>query len=196
MSKGLLAGLLIAVALLGGLFLNHCRKPSTAAPPQSAESGATAIAAPSTATGASRTAATRSANSASAEVAPSALAAAVPTLSPPPPAAAADPALGDAPKLPPETVLENMRTVIRLYGSTFGGNPVGNNAEITKALQGDNPKQINFLKEDGNRVNSQGELVDNWGTPYFFHQLSSTETEIRSAGPDRILWTSDDLVIK
>jgi len=89
-----------------------------------------------------------------------------------------------------------MRTVIRQYGSTFGGNPVGTNPEITKALQGDNPKQINFLKEDGNRVNGNGELVDPWGTPYFFHQLSATEMEIRSAGPDKVMYTPDDLVTK
>ena len=98
--------------------------------------------------------------------------------------------------LEPSTVLENMRTSIRQYGAMFGGNPVGTNQEITDALQGNNPKHINFLKADGNRVNSQGELVDVWGTPYFFHQVSGTETEIRSAGPDRIMYTSDDLVIK
>jgi hypothetical protein len=96
----------------------------------------------------------------------------------------------------PETVIENMRTTIRQYGAILGGDPVGTNPEITSALQGQNPKGINFLKADGNRVNDQGELVDAWGTPYFFHQLSATEMEIRSAGPDRIMYTADDLVIK
>ena len=96
----------------------------------------------------------------------------------------------------PETVIENMRTTVRQYGAMFGGNPVGTNPEITSALQGKNPKGINFLKADGNRVNDQGELVDAWGTPYFFHQLSAIEMEIRSAGPDRIMYTADDLVIK
>ena len=98
--------------------------------------------------------------------------------------------------LPPDTVLENMRLTVRQFGAMFGGNPVGTNPEITTALQGENPKHINFLKPDGNRVNSRGELVDVWGTPYFFHQLSGTEMEIRSAGPDRIMYTPDDLVIK
>jgi hypothetical protein len=110
--------------------------------------------------------------------------------------AAVAPLPPDLAKLEPMTVLENMRTTIRLFGSTFGGNPVGTNPEITRALHGENPKQINFLKEDGNRVNDRGELVDVWGTPYFFHQLSATQMEIRSAGPDRIMWTADDLVIK
>jgi hypothetical protein len=96
----------------------------------------------------------------------------------------------------PGTVIENMRTTIRQYGAMFGGNPVGTNPEITSALAGQNPKGINFLKADGNRVNDQGELVDSWGTPYFFHQISGIEMEIRSAGPDRIMYTADDLVIK
>lgn len=103
----------------------------------------------------------------------------------------------NAPKLAPATVLENMRTAIRDYGSMFGGNPVGNNAEITRALNGDNPKQAKFLRPDsGLRINGKGELIDPWGTPLFFHQISGSETEIRSAGPDKVMWTSDDLIIK
>ena len=94
-------------------------------------------------------------------------------------------------------VLENMRHAIRDYGSRFGGNPVGTNPEITRALDGENPGQAYFLKaEDGLRVNNDGELVDAWGTPYFFHQLSGTQMEIHSAGPDKIMWTDDDLVIQ
>ena len=98
---------------------------------------------------------------------------------------------------PPETVMENMRTVFHSYASMFGGNPVGTNPEITAALDGNNRKQAHFLNaEDGQRLNSRGELIDPWGTPYFFHQLSGTEMEIHSAGPDKVMWTADDLVIK
>ena len=46
------------------------------------------------------------------------------------------------------------------------------------------------------RINARGELIDNWGTPFFFHQVSGTEMEIRSAGPDMKMWTADDLVTK
>ena len=103
----------------------------------------------------------------------------------------------EAVALPPATVLDNLRVVVHNYGAEFGGNPVGNNAEITAALKGKNPRQISFLRDDaGLRVNDRGELVDAYGTPFFFHQLSGKVMEIRSAGEDRTLWTFDDLVTK
>lgn len=110
----------------------------------------------------------------------------------------ADSAPGEAnPGLTPATLLENVRGVFRQYYLRFHENPVGNNVEITGALSGANAKQVVFLQpDDGMRVNANGELVDNWGTPYFFHSLSRSEMEIRSAGPDRKLWTTDDLVMR
>ncbi len=97
--------------------------------------------------------------------------------------------------VPPATVLENARVAVHAYGEMFGGNPVGTNPEITSALNGNNPRQVKFLPPDsGMRINNNGELIDPWGTPFFFHQLSGSVTEIRSAGPDRRMWTSDDLV--
>jgi len=111
---------------------------------------------------------------------------------PPPTTTSAEP----PPLYPPEILLDNMRNTVRQYGLMFGGNPIGTNLEITKTLNGDNPKQVKFLGPDGNRVNQKGELVDAWGTPYFFHQLAAMEMEIRSAGPDKIMYTSDDLVTK
>jgi hypothetical protein len=105
--------------------------------------------------------------------------------------------LATAPEIPPAIVLENVGRAIRQYGGMFGGNPVGTNPEITAALNGQNPKGINFIKsEAGMHINENGEMVDAWGTPFFFHQLSGTDMEIHSAGPDKIMWTSDDLVSK
>lgn len=85
---------------------------------------------------------------------------------------------------------------LRHFGQRFGGNPVGTNAEIVKTLNGGNAKGVCYLPQESLRLNEQGELIDSWGTPYFFHQLSAHETEIRSAGPDRILWTGDDILAK
>jgi len=112
-------------------------------------------------------------------------------------ASAGPPTIPQFTNFPPAIVLENMRRAIHQYGTMFGGNPVGTNPEITGQLTGNNPKHINFINaEAGMRVNADGELVDPWGTPYFFHQLSGTDTEIRSAGPDKIIWTADDLVAR
>ena len=89
-----------------------------------------------------------------------------------------------------------MRRVVHGYNTRVRGeNPVGDNAEITAALMGKNPRHINFIQPDtGLQVNGNGELVDAWGTPFFFHQLSGQVMEIHSAGPDKKMWTSDDLI--
>lgn len=85
---------------------------------------------------------------------------------------------------------------LRHFGQRFGGNPVGTNAEIVRYLNGGNPQGVRYLPQEYQRFNEAGELLDPWGTPYFFHQVSAKETEIRSAGPDRVLWTGDDVLAK
>jgi hypothetical protein len=89
--------------------------------------------------------------------------------------------------------LDNVQFAIRDHRAALGGNPVGTNAEITSALFGDNLKQLSQPMPDGSRINGNGELCDPWGTPYFFHQQSAQKMEVRSAGPDLKLWTSDDI---
>jgi hypothetical protein len=107
------------------------------------------------------------------------------------------PKTSETQNLPPLTVLDNARVAMKNYGATFGENPVGTNPEITAALMGKNPRGINFITaESGLRVNENGEMVDAWGTPFFFHQLSGHEMEIRSAGEDKKMWTFDDLVTR
>ena len=136
----------------------------------------------------------------------------------PPAAAVTPPATPDAPPLPPtesdapapappeplipetpEAVREAMDGVqfaLRDYRTVLGENPVGNNAEITKALTGNNLKQVKIPIPSGSSLNGEGEMCDRWGTPYFFHQLSGKQMEIHSAGPDRKMGTGDDLVVK
>jgi hypothetical protein len=97
---------------------------------------------------------------------------------------------------PEKEEAESIALNIRQYRLRFGGNPVGTNADIVKELDGGNPKTARYLPSELKRLNEQGELIDAWGTPYFFHQLSAEEMETRSAGPDRELWTSDDVVSK
>lgn len=107
------------------------------------------------------------------------------------------------PKAPPPTPepqaaieLDKVRLMLRDYRTLYHENPVGTNAEIMKAVMGGNPKQAQLGPPEGQSMSADGQLVDRWGTPYFFHQLSSDLMEIRSAGPDKTLWTSDDIVTK
>lgn len=39
-----------------------------------------------------------------------------------------------------------------------------------------------------------GRLIDRWGTPWQVHPLAGDLIQLRSAGPDRRLYTADDLV--
>ncbi len=92
-------------------------------------------------------------------------------------------------------VIDNVQFALGAYRTALGENPVGTNAEITSALLGNNRKQAKVPVPDGATVNASGELCDPWGTPYFFHQISGTKMEIRSAGPDQKLWSPDDVMM-
>ena len=89
-----------------------------------------------------------------------------------------------------------VRHMIADYHTLMGENPVGTNAEIMKQMMGGNPRQATLGPPEGIPLNAQGELVDPWGTPYFFHQLSRDKMEVRSAGPDKMMWTADDVVTR
>jgi hypothetical protein len=90
--------------------------------------------------------------------------------------------------------LQKASVSLRDYRKVFHQNPVGNNAEITRLLLGQNSKGARYLPDDAH-LNDKKELTDRWGQPLFFHQVSATNTEIRSAGPDRKMWTADDEVL-
>ncbi len=94
----------------------------------------------------------------------------------------------------PESETGRIRTVLRGYRAALGQNPVGSNPEIARALLGSNPRGIQFLDRSTVTLNAKGELLDDWGNPYFFHAISGTHMEVRSPGPDGKLFTADDVV--
>ncbi len=101
---------------------------------------------------------------------------------------------------PDLTVEDDLRLVAsafrayRLFVKDPAGNPAGTHREIIRALQGRNRARLALLPASHPALNADGELCDRWGTPFFFHALSSERMEIRSAGPDRRMWTDDDVV--
>ncbi len=89
--------------------------------------------------------------------------------------------------------LEIVNELLGLFQRATGAHPSGDNGDITAALVGSGPEGV-FLSRSAPAVRD-GQLVDRWGTPYWFHPIATNLTEIRSAGPDRQLFTGDDLVV-
>ncbi len=91
--------------------------------------------------------------------------------------------------------LRIVQAVLEAFRTSFPaeGNPTGSNAEITAALAGANRLRLVLVPKGHPAINADGELCDRWGTPYFFHSESRRRTTVRSAGPDRRMWTDDDV---
>lgn len=107
--------------------------------------------------------------------------------------------LADALNAPAGDIRADLRIVsgiIEAFRTNFPreGNPVGDNAEITAALTGQNRLGLALVPRRHPAINQNGELCDRWGTPFFFHAESAHKMEIRSAGPDRKMWNADDVV--
>lgn len=90
--------------------------------------------------------------------------------------------------------LETVAHVLDAWRSNFprDGNPMGENADITAALGGENSLGLVLIPRRHPAINAAGELCDRWGTPFRFHQISGQHMEVRSAGPDRKFATADD----
>jgi hypothetical protein len=112
--------------------------------------------------------------------------------SPPPAATLATMSAADIQRV--HDAIDNLDFAFRDHAAALGGNPVGTNAEITAALRGDNARQLAQATPTGSSISAAGELLDPWDTPWFFHQLSANKMEVRSAGPDRQMYTEDDFV--
>jgi len=68
------------------------------------------------------------------------------------------------------------------------------NKDVTRVLTEPNANGTIILPKSHPTIDLQGRLCDRWGTPYRFRPVSENSIEIRSAGPDRKLFTNDDLV--
>ncbi|MBB5035902.1 hypothetical protein [Prosthecobacter dejongeii] len=97
------------------------------------------------------------------------------------------------PKTVPEREMEILQELINLNQRARPGEALGDNGDITLALVGKAPQGI-WLPRQSPRIRD-GQLLDRWGTAYWFHPNSSNQIEIRSAGPDKNLFTSDDLIL-
>jgi len=93
----------------------------------------------------------------------------------------------------PQKDLQTLAELMKVYSRIYEGNPIGENMDITKAMTGENEKRLVTLPPDHPAIRN-GQIIDRWGTPYWFHPISGKQMEIRSAGPDKELFTPDDIV--
>ncbi|MEO8615261.1 MAG: hypothetical protein ABI600_08985 [Luteolibacter sp.] len=101
------------------------------------------------------------------------------------------------PALPPQNDLSLIAHSISSFlivAKQATDRPLSANEEWSAALRGKRPGFEPWISERSPALNQQGRLIDRWGTPLFFHALGGKRWEIRSAGPDRRLWTGDDLI--
>ena len=87
-------------------------------------------------------------------------------------------------------LLTECQLIIKNFDTFF----LPDNEAITSFLRGANPERIAWISPDHSSVNREGELLDRNGLPILFHRESSSRIQIRSAGKDRVMWTSDDVV--
>jgi hypothetical protein len=128
---------------------------------------------------------------------------------PTPPALDLDPVAENAPAAPhplatslgadpaalhkePAVVLELLNAWRRVDGRYPAAE---DNAALIRQLTSTRGNRPPLLNPQHPRINAEGALTDGWGTPYFFHHISANYMEVRSAGPDRLLYTADDLVV-
>jgi hypothetical protein len=82
--------------------------------------------------------------------------------------------------------VEDLFTALQKYKERVGSYPTGGNIEVSKALQGNNSKNVIIIVGSAKKsnVNEKGEIIDPWGTPLRIY-FSDTGVLIRSAGPNR-----------
>ncbi len=97
--------------------------------------------------------------------------------------------------------IEDLRKIHRVIGGYFSvikdssRFPIGGNADLAAALRGENPNRETFIRPQHPVFNAEGLLIDRWDTPLVVHPEGWRRIELRSAGPDRVPYTGDDLIL-
>lgn len=85
--------------------------------------------------------------------------------------------------------------LLRAYRRILEGWPESeSNREVVACLSGGNRMQLIFLAAGHDRVDSDGLLLDRFGSPYTFRKIDGG-LEVRSSGPDGQTGTEDDVTL-
>ncbi len=86
------------------------------------------------------------------------------------------------------TMLESVFLIMKDRMPSFSGNQ-----ELVMILQGRATGGMKFLSTSFSYIDRDGQLLDRWHRPLFFHQIRGPVIDVRSAGPDGIMWNEDDV---
>jgi len=118
----------------------------------------------------------------------------------PPPTTSTGTPLAAELHLPDRTLqqdVDTLRQIIQQYFEAIQnrpGPPIGDDADLARVLKGRNPLKLIVVPTTHPIFSADGRMRDRFGTPYHIHARSRTAIDIRSAGPDRKLFTEDDVV--
>lgn len=97
---------------------------------------------------------------------------------------------------PPENRIHtdavSIEMAVQQYEIAVGERPHGDNPEVFRALLGTNALGLALLSPG--RINTSGEMLDPWGSPYRIEDLGHTNFAVRSGGRNRSYGDSDDYV--
>ncbi|BCU79855.1 hypothetical protein [Luteolibacter sp. LG18] len=102
---------------------------------------------------------------------------------------------------PASPPIDDLRKLNRVLGGYFSvikepsKNPIGGNADLAAALRGENPNRTVFLPAGHPVFSPDGLLLDRWGSPVIVHPEGWQRIELRSAGPDKVPYNGDDLIL-
>ena len=101
------------------------------------------------------------------------------------------------PSTPPREDLEKigraMESLLLLF-KNLDTRFISTNSQLSEFLRGKNPEETIHVSTESPIFGDSGEIIDRWGTPIIVHPIGTGLIELRSAGPDRILYNEDDLV--
>lgn len=103
----------------------------------------------------------------------------------------------NAPDGTPQQDVDALLGLIRQYHEAMQrreGPPIGNDADLARVLKGKNPLRLVVVPAMHPVFSPDGRMRDRWGTPYHLHGKGRGAYEVRSSGPDKRLFTPDDVI--
>jgi len=89
---------------------------------------------------------------------------------------------------------KQIEAACQAYKAKHGKLPASSeNYQLVQILKQDNPQVMSFTNDNPNSLNSNGELVDSWGTPFRITFGPDSKVHAASAGPDKVFGTPDDV---